>query len=77
MDGRNPLRTTEETLECVDSPENTNKLWFPMVSKWCERISSVHSSVLPFARGIVRKASQRKASHLNVIRTCHTRADDG
>ena len=26
----------------ADSPENTHKQWFPIVSKWCERISSIH-----------------------------------
>ena len=29
-----------------DSPVNTNKQWFPMVSKWC-RISSIHSMFDP------------------------------
>ena len=36
VDGRNPFRTIQETLECVESPVNTNKQCFPMVSKWCE-----------------------------------------
>ena len=28
--------TTSETLVSDNSPANTNKEWFPMVSKWCE-----------------------------------------
>ena len=36
VDGRNPFRTTSETLEGFDSPVNTNKEWLLMVSKWCE-----------------------------------------
>ena len=43
VDGRNPIRTAQETLEWSDSPVNTKKQMVSHVSKWC-RILSIHSS---------------------------------
>ena len=40
LDGRN--LALAKTPWNDDSPVNTNKPWFSMVSKWC-RISSIHS----------------------------------
>ena len=40
VDGRNPVPPQRPWKD--DSPANTNKQWFPMVSKWC-RILSIHS----------------------------------
>ena len=41
MDGRNPAPPKRPWRD--DSPVNTNKQWFPMVSKW-GRILSIHST---------------------------------
>ena len=46
MDGRNPEPPKKPWGDA--SPVNTNKQWFPMVSKWC-RISSTHSRLCPMA----------------------------
>ena len=40
VDGRNPAPPKKPWND--DSPVNTNKQWFPMVSKWC-RVFSIHS----------------------------------
>ena len=37
VDGRNPFRTTQETLEGFDSPANAKNQWFqPWFLRWCE-----------------------------------------
>ena len=41
VDGRNPAPPKKAWIG--DSPVNAHKHWFPLVSKWCERISSIHS----------------------------------
>ena len=41
MDGQNPAPPKKPWNG--DSPVNSNKQWFPIVSTWC-RISSIHSS---------------------------------
>ena len=48
VDGRNPAPPKRPRND--DYPPNTNKQWFPIVSKWC-RISSIHS-IVPFFLGL-------------------------
>ena len=44
VDGRNPSRTTKETLVSIDSPVNTNERYgFPWFPSGANRISSIHS----------------------------------
>ena len=52
VDGRNPAPPESPKNHWNDdSPVITNQHWFPMVSNWCERISSIHTShVGPDAR---------------------------
>ena len=54
MDGRTPA--TVEKPWNDDSPVNTSKQWFPMVSKWCG-ILSIHST-LGFGGGVPGCASE-------------------
>ena len=63
MDGRNPAPPKKPWND--DSPANTNKQWFLMVSKWC-RISSIHSILLsaqPFQSNPVLPTAETLALH--------------
>ena len=54
MDGRNPAPPQKPCND--DSPANTKKEWFPLLSKWC-RISSIHSSMgIGFVLGTISRA---------------------
>ena len=44
-----------------DSPVNTNAQWLPMASKWCERISSIHSMSTKQIRSIKVRELRPKA----------------
>ena len=44
VDGQNPAPAKGPWND--DSPVTTNKPWFPTVSTWCERSSSIHSATV-------------------------------
>ena len=56
VDGRNPAPPTK--LWNDESPVNTNKQWFPRVSKWCW-ISSIHR-ITESSSQLTREQQQRK-----------------
>ena len=64
VDGRNPAPPKKPCDD--DPPVNTNKQWFPILSKWC-RISSIHSraeakSIGPLVASV--GCAVRQARHL-------------